>query len=119
MSSSRRPPEVCRAAAVLSTCAVFLVATLALLSAPAQAATLSEVTGFGTNPTGLRMFLYVPDTVAARPAVVVAVHFCTGSGPVFFQNTEFRSLADQLGFIVIYPSATRSGQCFDVSTPGA
>jgi len=119
MSSSRRPPEVCRAAAVLSTCAVFLVATLALLSAPAQAATLSEVTGFGTNPTGLRMFLYVPDTVAARPAVVVAVHFCTGSGPVFFQNTEFRSLADQLGFVVIYPSATRSGSCFDVSTPGS
>jgi len=95
-----------------------LLVALALMSAaPARAASLVEVTGFGSNPTGLRMFLYVPDTVAARPAVVVALHFCTGSGPVFFSGTEFRALADQLGFIVIYPSATRSGSCFDVSTP--
>jgi poly(hydroxyalkanoate) depolymerase family esterase len=65
------------------------------------------------------MFLYVPDTVKPRPAVLVAVHFCTGSGPVFFSGTEFASLANQHGFIVIYPSATRSGSCFDVSTPQA
>ena len=98
--------------------AIPLLVALALMSAaPARAASLVEVTGFGSNPTGLRMFLYVPDTVAARPAVVVALHFCTGSGPVFFSGTEFRALADQLGFIVIYPSATRSGSCFDVSTP--
>jgi acetylxylan esterase len=89
------------------------------LAAPrtASAASLAEVTNFGTNPSGLRMFLYVPDTVKPHPAVLVAVHFCTGSGPVFFSNTEFASLANQHGFIVIYPSATRSGNCFDVSTP--
>src|SRR5919198_1205939 len=34
-------------------------------------------------------------------------------------GTQFASLADQYGFIVIYPSATRSGSCFDVSSPGA
>jgi poly(hydroxyalkanoate) depolymerase family esterase len=38
---------------------------------------------------------------------------------VFFSGTEFASLANQHGFIVIYPSATRSGSCFDVSTPQA
>jgi acetylxylan esterase len=86
---------------------------------PARAAALTEVTNFGANPTGLRMFLYVPDRVVANPPILVAVHFCTGSGPVFFQNTEFASLADRFGFIVIYPSATRSGSCFDVSSPGA
>jgi acetylxylan esterase len=47
---------------------------------------------------------------------VVAVHYCTGTGPAFFSGTEFAQLADQYKFIVIYPSATRSGQCFDVYT---
>ena len=98
-----------------------LGAILAAWAAPraASAASLAEVTNFGNNPTGLRMFLYVPDNVKPHPAVLVAVHFCTGSGPVFFTNTEFASLANQFGFIVIYPSATRSGSCFDVSTPGS
>jgi poly(hydroxyalkanoate) depolymerase family esterase len=87
---------------------------------PASAASLVEVTNFGSNPTGLRMHLYVPDRVVTpRAPVLVAVHYCTGSGPAFFSGTEFRTLADQFGFIVIYPSATRSGACFDVSSPGA
>jgi len=98
-----------------------LGAALATWAAPraASAASLVEVTNFGRNPTSLRMFLYVPDNVKPRPAVLVAAHFCTGSGPVFFSGTEFASLANQHGFIVIYPSATRSGSCFDVSTPPA
>jgi acetylxylan esterase len=83
---------------------------------PASAASLVEITNFGTNPSGLRMHLYVPDGVPANPAVLVAVHYCTGSGPAFYSGTEFARLADQYKFIVIYPSATRSGQCFDVYT---
>ncbi|GLW11070.1 hypothetical protein Misp01_61980 [Microtetraspora sp. NBRC 13810] len=86
---------------------------------PAAPATLTEVTSFGTNPTNLRMHLYVPDNVAPRPAILVAVHYCTGSGPAFYSGTEFASLADRYGFIVVYPSATRSGSCFDVSSPQA
>jgi len=92
---------------------------LALAAPPASAATLTEVTNFGTNPSNLRMHLYVPDTVRARPPVLVAVHYCTGSGPAFHSGTEFASLADRYGFIVVYPSATRSGNCFDVSSPQA
>ncbi|GAB2602953.1 hypothetical protein Aab01nite_85140 [Paractinoplanes abujensis] len=101
--------------------AVLAAAGLALSvpALPAQAASLQEVTGFGTNPTNLRMHLYVPDRLAANPGLLVAVHYCTGTGPAFYSGTEFASLADQYGFIVVYPSATRSGQCFDVSTPGA
>ncbi|GAB3848047.1 PHB depolymerase family esterase [Dactylosporangium cerinum] len=99
--------------------AVLAVAGITLIASPAAAATLTEVTNFGTNPTNLRMHLYVPNTVAARPAVVVAVHYCTGSGPAFYSGTEFASLADRYGFIVVYPSATRSGNCFDVSSPEA
>ncbi|WP_117208075.1 extracellular catalytic domain type 1 short-chain-length polyhydroxyalkanoate depolymerase [Allorhizocola rhizosphaerae] len=96
------------AAAALATGALMFVAP------PAQAATLTEVTNFGTNPSNLRMHLYVPDNVQARPGLLVAIHYCTGTGPVFFQNTQYRTLADQYGFIVIYPTATRSSQCFDV-----
>ncbi|WP_328887965.1 extracellular catalytic domain type 1 short-chain-length polyhydroxyalkanoate depolymerase [Streptomyces sp. NBC_00316] len=92
---------------------------LAVAAPPASAATLTEVTGFGSNPSSLRMHLYVPDRVQARPAVLVAVHYCTGSGPAFYSGTEFASPADRYGFIVIYPSATRSGNCFDVSSPQA
>ncbi|TYB54559.1 PHB depolymerase family esterase [Nonomuraea sp. PA05] len=91
--------------------------TVGLITAPpAASAQLTEVTGFGTNPTNLRMHLYVPDGVGARPALLVAVHYCTGSGPAFYSGTEFASLADRHRFIVVYPSATRSGSCFDVSS---
>jgi hypothetical protein len=44
---------------------------------------------------------------------------CTGSGPGFYSGTEFASLANQYGFIVIYPSVTRSGSCWDVSSSQA
>lgn len=101
----------------LAIAAVVTIAGLVAAPKPASAATLVEVTNFGTNPTNLRMHLYVPNVVAARPAILVAVHYCTGSGPAFFSGTQFASLADQYGFIVIYPSATRSGSCFDVSSP--
>lgn len=100
---------------------LLVVALVRLAAPPASAASLVEVTNFGANPSNLRMHLYVPDNVAPRPAVVVAVHYCTGSGPAFFNGSgrEFATLADQLGYIVIYPSATRSGNCFDVYTQQA
>ncbi len=46
---------------------------------PAYAATLTEVTNFGTNPGGMRMHVYVPDARPANPAIVVAMHGCGGT----------------------------------------
>ncbi|MFF4629528.1 extracellular catalytic domain type 1 short-chain-length polyhydroxyalkanoate depolymerase [Streptomyces griseorubiginosus] len=83
------------------------------------AATLTEVTGFGANPSNLQMYLYVPADVSPHPAVVVAVHYCTGSGPAMYSGTEWARLADTHGFVVIYPSVTRASKCFDVSSPQA
>ncbi|SCL13614.1 esterase, PHB depolymerase family [Micromonospora nigra] len=105
-------------------CAALATAALAALAAvsvpaPATAATLTEVTNFGANPSNLRMYLYVPDAVAPRPGLVVAVHYCTGTGPAMYSGTQFAALADRYGFIVVYPSVTRSSQCFDVSSPQA
>jgi poly(hydroxyalkanoate) depolymerase family esterase len=106
-------------AAVGAAAAAVLCALGLAVASPASAASLVEVTGFGSNPTNLRMHLYVPDNLPANPPLLLAVHYCTGTGPAFYSGTEFASLADRYKFIVIYPSATRSGQCFDVSSPGA
>jgi poly(hydroxyalkanoate) depolymerase family esterase len=89
------------------------------LPTPIPTATLTEVTDFGPNPTGLQMFVYVPSSVKPHPAILMVLHYCTGSGPAMFGGTRFASLADQYGFIAIYPSAPRDGHCFDVSSPGA
>ncbi|MFJ4276593.1 PHB depolymerase family esterase [Streptomyces massasporeus] len=83
------------------------------------AAALTEVTDFGTNPSNLRMYVYVPESLTPKPAIVVAVHWCTGSGPDMYNGTEYKTLADRYGFIVLYPSVTRSSKCFDVSSPQA
>ncbi|WP_223838857.1 hypothetical protein [Nocardiopsis deserti] len=49
----------------------------------------------------------MPDNVTDDPPVLVAQHWCTGTGPVFHANTEFASLADRYGFIVVYRSFAR------------
>jgi poly(hydroxyalkanoate) depolymerase family esterase len=104
-------------AAIAATPAPSAATPAATLPPPASA--LQEITNFGPNPTALRMYLYVPQDIRPHPAVVVALHYCGGSGPAFFNGTEFASLADKYGYVVIYPSVTRSFDCFDVSTPGA
>jgi acetylxylan esterase len=100
--------------------AVATVVAVLATAPPASAAALQEITNFGTNPSSLRMFVYVPNTVAARPAIVVAVHYCHGDGPAFYAGSQFASLADRYGFVVIYPSVTQASDgCFDVASPQA
>ncbi|MFD2353902.1 alpha/beta hydrolase family esterase [Nonomuraea ferruginea] len=93
-----------------------------VLGSSAVAATLVEVTSFGSNPGNMRMHVYVPDSRPASSAIVVAMHGCGGSGPGFYQGSEFASLADRYGFVVIYPTATQSagfGNCFDTWSDAA
>jgi poly(hydroxyalkanoate) depolymerase family esterase len=85
----------------------------------AGAGSLVQVSSFGSNPGSDNMYVYEPTTVKANPPVLVALHECTASGPAFYSGTEFASLANQYGFIVIYPSVTRSGSCWDVSSSQA
>ncbi|MGW5558141.1 extracellular catalytic domain type 1 short-chain-length polyhydroxyalkanoate depolymerase [Micromonospora sp. NPDC003944] len=105
-------------AAALAT-ALATTTAVVTVAAPASAATLTQVTNFGTNPTNLQMHLYVPDRVAAQPALLLALHYCTGSGPAVHSGFGLSTLADRYGFIVIYPSVTRSSKCWDVSSPQA
>jgi poly(hydroxyalkanoate) depolymerase family esterase len=93
---------------------------LSLPAAPeADAASLTQITNFGTNPTNLQMYLYVPNNVKANPPILLALHGCQGSGPYLYSSTDFGSLADQYGFIVIYPSTSPGGSCWDVSSDQA
>ncbi|MBP2708400.1 PHB depolymerase family esterase [Microbispora sp. RL4-1S] len=102
-------------AALASVCAAVLCAAATLVFAhPATAATLTEVTAFGANPGNLRMYVYVPNGVQQNPGIVLAMHPCGGSGPGFYSSSEFASLADRYGFIVIFPSASnKKFNCFD------
>ncbi|MEV8435801.1 PHB depolymerase family esterase [Actinosynnema sp. NPDC051121] len=106
--------------AALAVAGLVGAAVLTVASPPAaSAASLTQVTNFGTNPTNLQMHLYVPDRVAAKPAILLAIHYCGGSGPGFYSQTQYASLADRYGFVVIYPTVTRSSKCWDVSSPAA
>jgi poly(hydroxyalkanoate) depolymerase family esterase len=110
--------------ALVTLVSTLLLITIAGLVVPpmASAASLVEVTGFGDNPGGMRMHVYVPDARPANPAIVVAMHGCGGSGPGFYASSEFASLADRYGFIVIYPSAQQQagfGNCFDTWSEAA
>jgi poly(hydroxyalkanoate) depolymerase family esterase len=104
-------------AALAGACAAALCAVMmmtVLLAHHAAAAGLTQVTDFGDNPGNLQMYVYVPGSVSASPPVVLAMHPCGGSGPSFYSSTEFASLADRYGFIVIFPSASnKKYNCFD------
>ena len=39
----------------------------------ASAAKLEKIANFGANPSKITMFLYAPDKVATKPAIIVAV----------------------------------------------
>ena len=66
--------------AVIGCVAAFLAASV-VAAPPAAAASLVQVTNFGNNPTNLQMYLYVPNNVGPHPAILLALHNCTGSGP--------------------------------------
>ncbi|KAF7556044.1 hypothetical protein G7Z17_g1727 [Cylindrodendrum hubeiense] len=79
--------------------------------------TFAEVTSYGSNPTGTRMFLYVPQTLASNPAIVVGIHWCSGSASAYYQGTQWARYAETYGFIVIYPQTPyTSDNCWDVSS---
>jgi poly(hydroxyalkanoate) depolymerase family esterase len=93
-----------------------------LAAAPAGAASLQQLpqnewwAGESGLPSYVNMYLYVPDQVAAKPPLVVAPHHCQGTGPgTFGEMSSLVSLADQSGFILIFPEATGQN-CWDAGS---
>jgi poly(hydroxyalkanoate) depolymerase family esterase len=68
---------------------------------------LQEVEDFGTNPGALRMLTYVPDDLATRPALVVALHGSTQSAAKYDLGTGWSKLADRYGFALLMPEQSR------------
>jgi poly(hydroxyalkanoate) depolymerase family esterase len=115
--------QITKALAAAGAAAAFAALTVVTgLTPHAAAASLTQVTSFGNNPGGAQMYIYVPDVHPANPAILVALHGCGGSGPGFYSSSEFASLANQYGFIVIYPSAEQQagfGKCWDTWSAAA
>jgi poly(hydroxyalkanoate) depolymerase family esterase len=89
--------------------------------APARPPTrLRELTEFGVNPGNLRMFAYAPQNLPPVAPLVVVLHGCTQTADEYDYGTGWSSLADELGFAVIYPQqqpANNPRNCFSWFLP--
>ena len=77
---------------------------------------LHEVAGFGSNPGQLRMFVHVPAKVPARPPLLIGLHGCTQSAAVYDAGSGWSMLADQAGFVALFPEQQQSNnphRCFN------
>ncbi|KDQ56846.1 carbohydrate esterase family 1 protein [Jaapia argillacea MUCL 33604] len=110
------------AVAVLTGLVAFARTVLgATVTASAAAAvptsTLTQITtNFGSNPTGVGFWTYIPHTVAQTPSLIIAVHYCSGSAQAYYSGTTYAQLSETYGFIVIYPNAPTAGGCWDVAS---
>jgi feruloyl esterase len=90
-------------------------------AAPARRPTrLRELTGFGANPGNLRMFAYAPEHLPPMAPLVIALHGCTQTADEYDHGTGWWSLADSLGFAVVYPQqqpANNPKSCFSWFLP--
>ena len=94
---------------------------VSLVSAPAFAASLTQVTSFGSNPGNLNMYSYRPDGLASGAPLVVAMHGCTQTANDYFTNSGWRKYADLWRFALVLPeqkSANNSSTCFNWFEPG-
>lgn len=82
-------------------------------------ADLVEVASFGKNPGALRMFEHVPANAPANAPVVVILHGCMTSA-LNIAATGWNDLADQRGFIAVYPQQSyinNGTYCFNWANP--
>ena len=70
-----------------------------------------EVTGFGSNPGGLKMYATLPAAPKASPALVVALHGCTQTAAEY-RKAGWDTFAERYGFYVLYPEVTSGLKCF-------
>jgi poly(hydroxyalkanoate) depolymerase family esterase len=89
--------------------------------APGRPPRLRELTGFGANPGNLRMFAYAPQHLRSGAPLVIALHGCTQTADEYDHGTGWSSLADSLGFAVVYPQqqpGNNPKNCFSWFLPG-
>ncbi|MFD7335570.1 PHB depolymerase family esterase [Streptomyces violascens] len=119
-SGSPAPGRVRRAAALFAglLAAVAFAAGPGARPAAAASATvpLEAVAGFGGNPGNLAMYVYRPNSLPARPAVIVALHGCHQSAQLYADNSGLPELAHRLGVLLVLAettSANNVSSCFN------
>jgi poly(hydroxyalkanoate) depolymerase family esterase len=81
---------------------------------------LVEVTGFGSNPGGLRMFSFVPGNLQPTPALVVVLHGCGQTAAGYDLGAGWSTLAKRYGFVLLMPEQPPSNNangCFNWFNP--
>lgn len=80
----------------------------------------AEVTGFGTNPGGLRMLCFVPPDLPPGAPLVVLLHGCTQTAAGYDHGTGWSNLARRHGFALLLPEQRRANNpnlCFNWFEP--
>lgn len=96
---------------------LFFAALAAIPTVLGAANSLIQVTDFGTNPSNVAMYLYLPTTLAPNPPILVNPHWCHGSAQDAFTGTQLATLADTYGYIMIFPNSPNTvDMCWDVSS---
>ena len=71
---------------------------------------------FGENPGQLNAWIYAPDSIAPEAPLVVVLHGCSQNAAVYDESSGWSRLADQHGFVLLYPEQQRSNNpnlCFN------
>ncbi len=118
--ATKRVRQVMKGAAAFWTAAWLPI--VKAIPAPSPAGRVVEVDDFGSNPGGLRMFVYAPPKrlPAAAPLIVV-LHGCGQSASSFARNAGWIALADRIGAALLLPEQTTKnshGRCFNWFRPG-
>lgn len=77
---------------------------------------ITEVASFGANPGAIKMYEHVPAKLAASPGLVVVLHGCTEGAADASSRYGFDTVADENGFVVVYPeqtTANNQARCFN------
>ncbi len=75
-----------------------------------------SVSDFGKNPGNLKMFQYVPESLKNNAPLVIVLHGCFQNANAIAVQSGWNKLADENGFMVIYPQQKFSNnfkKCFN------
>jgi poly(hydroxyalkanoate) depolymerase family esterase len=89
--------------------------TVTATASSALTASITEVTGFGSNPGALKMFEHVPAGLATGRPLVLVLHGCDETA-ASAATTGWSELADTAKFTVVYPeqqTANNPFKCFN------
>ncbi len=82
---------------------------------------LIETSHFGSSPSNLRMFSFVPEGIPPNSGLVVVLHGCTQNARGYDAGAGWSTLAERYGFALLMPEQTTSNNangCFNWFIPG-